>query len=60
MDAVQQEMQDQGPVGIWQEIINVEEESVEAVFEERPDNVSCDEARDEFGERGGREGGEDC
>ena len=59
VDTVQQEMQDQGPVAVRQEVIDVEEESMEAVFEERPDDGSGDVARNEFGKRGGGEGGED-
>jgi hypothetical protein len=56
VDPVQQEVQDQCPIGIRQDVINVEQEPVESVFEERPDDVSCEEARDKFGERGGGEG----
>lgn len=55
VNPVQQEVQHQCPIRIRQQIIDMEQEPVETVFEERPDDVSCEEARDEFGERGGGE-----
>lgn len=50
MNSMQQEMQHQRPVLVRQQIINVEQESVKAVFEQCPDDVSRDEAGYEFGE----------
>lgn len=50
VNTVQQEMQHQRPVGVRQEIVNVEQESVKPVFEKCPDEVSQEETGNEFGE----------
>lgn len=50
VDTVQQEMQHQRPVGVRQEIINMEQESVKTIFKECPDEVSQEETGNEFGE----------
>jgi hypothetical protein len=44
-------MQNQSPVGIWQNVVDVEQESVKAVFEKRPDEVAEEEAWHKLGER---------
>ena len=43
-------MEEEGPVGIWEVVVDVEEESMECVFEDRPDDVTDQEGRNGFGE----------
>ena len=51
MDAVQQEVKHDCPVGIRKVVIDVEEEAVEGVFEDGPDDVADEEAGHGLGER---------
>lgn len=63
VDSVEEEMEHKGPVGIGEVVVDVEEEAVEGVFEDRPDDVAGEEGDEGFGEcrlggeGQGREGG---
>lgn len=50
VDTVQQEVQHQRPVGVRQQVIDVEQESMETVFQKCPNDVACEETGDELGE----------
>ena len=60
MDAVHQEVEgkERGRVGKVE--VNMEEEPVEGIFQERPDNVAKEEASSRLREGGQREGQEVC
>jgi hypothetical protein len=44
VDTVEKEMEHQRPVGVREQVVNVEEESVEGVLEDRPEYVSGEKA----------------
>ena len=50
VDTVKEEVEHESPVGIRKEVVDVEEESVESVFENSPDQVAGQEADGPLGE----------
>lgn len=58
VDPMKEEVKEHRPVGIGKVVVDVKEESVKGVFEDRPDDVAGEEAEESRGDSGWSRGGE--